>query len=147
MHPEEVAKSTGHRDVKTMYDNYYTQSKRRRKMQTVVMMGGIQDGKWDEEGVPAVMTREPLVKTEEKEAKEVIEVDDNTVMRSGESRVRLEFMDKLMRKTAVKVSTNLFDKNKENDISYNQIFQNQQCLWRESNELMKEFFNFMSRDK
>ena len=56
-------------------------------------------------------------------------------------------MDKLMLKTAVKVSTNLFDKNKENDISYNQIFQNQQCLWRESNELMKEFFNFMSRDK
>ena len=52
-----------------------------------------------------------------------------------------------MRKSAVKASTNLFDNNKENDISYNQIFQNQQCLWRESNELMKEFFNFMSRDK
>ena len=66
-------------------------------MQTVVMMGGIQDGKWDEVGVPAVMTREPLVKTEEKEAKEVIEVDDNTVMRSEEPRVRLELMDKLMR--------------------------------------------------
>ena len=61
VHPEEVAKRTGHRDVKTMYENYYTQSKRRRKMQTVFMMGGIQDGKWDEEGVSAVMTREPLV--------------------------------------------------------------------------------------
>ena len=35
------------------------------------------------------------------------------------------------------------EENKENEISYMQIFQNQQCLWRDSNEIMKEFFKFM----
>ena len=48
-----------------------------------------------------------------------------------------------MNEGSVKAPSNLFEDNKENEISYMQIFQNQQCLWRDSNEIMKEFFKFM----
>ena len=57
--------------------------------------------------------------------------------------ITFEGIEKIMNEGSVKAPSNLFEENKEIEISYMQIFQNQQCLWRDSNEIMKEFFKFM----
>ena len=45
VHPLCVAKRTGHRYAKTLFDNYYKQSHQKRLSNTVAVMGGVEEKK------------------------------------------------------------------------------------------------------
>ena len=43
VHPLDVCARTGHRDAKTLFDNYYKKSDSEKKRQTMAMMGSVQE--------------------------------------------------------------------------------------------------------
>ena len=60
MHPNYICKRTGHRDPKTLFENYYEQSDRMRQSNTLALIGSVEEKKLDLEPVLAEAVRKEI---------------------------------------------------------------------------------------
>lgn len=95
VHPEEVAKRTEHRDVKTMFKSYFKRSNKRQENETTAVIGGIREGMWDKKSLLAGSSSVPTdIQLEEKSPIALQAFPGNVLVRADEERrmmaIRLE---------------------------------------------------------
>ena len=138
VHPELVCKRTGHRNAKTLFDNYYKQSYQKRVSNTVAVMGGIEENKWG-----AV----PVLPVEEKEVipREVLsESRENKVPESKATEVvTVDGKEMLLRSCPAPLSNVSVNLPAMKPVpAVEELMCNQQSLWKANNELFREFLEY-----